>query len=366
VYLQRAKGVVAILTEEETGYAHIRGNDVYDAVYGQGYFHAQHRLWKMYTMRDIARGTLSESVGDKGLVFDKFSRTLGIKDMAEANWETLTDHQKKILQAYADGINDFIESLSFGGYFPGINEFVSGNFGFGESSGNLLPPEFYALGIQNSIRPWSPVDSLCISLIMQLSLLWDWSLDLHREILKLESDELSELADQITPFTMENLWTRTSIIDEADWKQQGKWSEKTLSEAYRENLAHLKAAEPKRDRSKIDPSTITNPEPIPGLDDTNQGQKSNGWVISGEHTATGKPMIAGDPHLESGIPNLFIINELIWEDKFLIGGTIPGIPMVHFGRGKNMSWTVTSPNVDGSDLWQETLDESMTHYFVDG
>lgn len=77
-------------------------------------------------------------------------------------------------------------------------------------------------------------------------------------------------------------------------------------------------------------------------------------------------MIAGDPHLESGIPNLFIINELIWEDKFLIGGTIPGIPMVHFGRGKNMSWTVTSPNVDGSDLWQETLDESMTHYFVDG
>ena len=224
MFLQRAKGVVAILTEQETGYAHIRGHDIYDAVYGQGYFHAQHRLWKMFTMREIAHGTLSESVGDKGLVFDKFSRTLGIRQMAEANWETLTDHQRKILQAYADGINDYIDSLKFGGYFTGINEFVSGYFDMGTGSGNMLPPEFYALGLQNSIRPWSAKDPLLGTLTMQMSLLWDWGLDLHREILKLESEELGDLADQISPFTMEHLWTRTAIIDEVDWKEQGKWS----------------------------------------------------------------------------------------------------------------------------------------------
>lgn len=81
---------------------------------------------------------------------------------------------------------------------------------------------------------------------------------------------------------------------------------------------------------------------------------------------TGYPMLMGDPHLESGLPNLIIINELIWQDKFMIGGSLPGIPLVALGRGKNLSFAHTTPNCDSSDLWQETLDETGTKYFLDG
>jgi penicillin G amidase len=132
-------------------------------------------------------------VGDKGLDIDKFSRTIGLQKQAEANWETLDDHQKHILQSYADGINDYIESLKIGGFLPGLDEILSDIFG--ATSGNLLPPEFYALGVHNKIEPWSPVDPLGLSCMMSTSLMWDWALDLHREILKIESDEMAKLAE---------------------------------------------------------------------------------------------------------------------------------------------------------------------------
>lgn len=77
-------------------------------------------------------------------------------------------------------------------------------------------------------------------------------------------------------------------------------------------------------------------------------------------------MLMGDPHLESGLPNLIIINEVIWQDKFMIGGSFPGIPLVILGRTKNLSFAHTTPNCDSSDVWQETIDETGTKYLLDG
>lgn len=93
---------------------------------------------------------------------------------------------------------------------------------------------------------------------------------------------------------------------------------------------------------------------------------SNNWVIHGKHTATGKPMLANDPHLGTSLPSFWSLTELIWEDKFLIGATAPGVPLVGIGKSKNISWGQTSPLCDSSDLWQETLNDEMTQYFVDG
>lgn len=77
-------------------------------------------------------------------------------------------------------------------------------------------------------------------------------------------------------------------------------------------------------------------------------------------------MLMSDPHLESGVPNMFVVQELIWDGGFQIGGTIPGAFFIHFGRGKHLSWGPVSPNADASDLWQETLNDDKTQYFVDG
>ena len=65
---------------------------------------------------------------------------------------------------------------------------------------------------------------------------------------------------------------------------------------------------------------------------------SNNWVIHGNHTSTGLPMLANDPHLSTSLPSFWQLIELVWEDKFLIGGAVPGIPLVAIGRSKNVSW----------------------------
>ena len=156
----------------------------------------------------------------------------------------------------------------------------------------------------------------------------------------------------MAPYTFDNLWTKTHILSDSDLKNMDdNWSDKTLSARYYQNLDYLKAAEPNREGLKVKPRRGKQPEPIPGLDDTNQGLKSNAWVVSGKHTATGYPILMSDPHLESGLPNLIIINEVIWQDKFMIGGSLPGIPLVILGRGKNLSFAHTTPNCDSSDVW---------------
>lgn len=77
-------------------------------------------------------------------------------------------------------------------------------------------------------------------------------------------------------------------------------------------------------------------------------------------------MIANDPHLEAALPSMWLNIELIWGDNFLAGSSFVGCPLIAIGRSKNTTFTQTSPNSDASDLWQETLDETKTKYFVDG
>jgi len=78
---------------------------------------------------------------------------------------------------------------------------------------------------------------------------------------------------------------------------------------------------------------------------------SNNWVIHGNYTATGKPMLASDPHLATSIPSFWQLNELKWQDKFLSGSSSPGVPFIPIGRGNYTSFGMTSPNCDSSDVW---------------
>lgn len=72
------------------------------------------------------------------------------------------------------------------------------------------------------------------------------------------------------------------------------------------------------------------------------------------------PLIANDPHLGTSLPSVWQLMELAWDDKFLIGATVPGVPIVAIGRSKNVSWGITAPMTDSSDLWREKLDEEMS------
>lgn len=89
IYLDNAKGIATITTEDDTGITHIRGQNLESAVFAQGYAHAQSRLWQMFKNRAIFSGRLSELFGPDAVQLDKFSRTLGYRRIATETWKTL-------------------------------------------------------------------------------------------------------------------------------------------------------------------------------------------------------------------------------------------------------------------------------------
>lgn len=98
----------------------------------------------------------------------------------------------------------------------------------------------------------------------------------------------------------------------------------------------------------------------------NRDTASNMWVISGEHTTTGKPLLASDPHLTSQIPGFWQLQELIFGERYISGASLPGVPGIVIGRSPDVTWGVTAPTIDNSDLWEEELNEAGTHYLVNG
>ena len=136
LYLESAQGNSSLFREYDTGIHHIKAENYLGAVYTQGFAHAQDRLWQMEKSRRMTSGRLSEIFGDKSLNVDKFSLTLGYRKVAQETWDdpdSLSDEVRQQLQAYTDGVNDFINGV---GYFHD------------EITAFYLPPEFYALGIE--------------------------------------------------------------------------------------------------------------------------------------------------------------------------------------------------------------------------
>ena len=156
----------------------------------------------------MTRGEISELFGADTLVLDKFMRGLGLRRLAEQSWEVMDSENRAILEAYADGINDSVFGTSLTG---------------DQSTGRLLPPEFYAFGISDldKWRPWSPVDTLTLTKYKSYYLSWNWMGDLAREALMQAHPDLLELADDIVPFKSEEFVNLVTIIDEEDLKENG-------------------------------------------------------------------------------------------------------------------------------------------------
>lgn len=89
---------------------------------------------------------------------------------------------------------------------------------------------------------------------------------------------------------------------------------------------------------------------------------SNNWVVHGNHTESGMPLFASDPHLANSLPSFWMLYHLkfLGSDKIMSGAQIVGIPMVGVGRTKDIVWGFTTSRVDTADLWQEKLDETET------
>ena len=268
---------------------HIFARSAIDAQFGLGFVHAQDRLWQMEMNRRIGAARLSEVVGDAGLTIDRFLRTLGIYRHAERTFDNLDIETRAGLEAYAAGVNAFLETR--GGFF-GISA--------------PLPPEFLIL--RHTPEPWRPADSLVWIKMMAWDLSGNWGGELLR----------ARMARRLTPRQIDELYP--------PYPEDGI----VALDEYASLLGDL----------PLDALQAALPAP------PNPNNGSNNWVLSGERTATGKPLLANDPHLGLGAPSLWYFAHLNAPGLDVIGATLPGVPTVVLGRNDRIAWGFTNTGPD--------------------
>jgi len=282
-----------------------------DAAMALGFVHAQDRLWQMEVSRRIGAGRLAEIVGEAGLDTDRFMRTLGLYSAAEAALAHLSTEAIEQLEAYAAGVNAVIAAPWW-----------------------RLPPEFLLL--RHRPEPWRPADSLVMIKTMALSLVESWRGELVR----------TAVLQELPGTALADLWPAPrgdAVV--------------TIAAT---NAASLPAGRPAgSEAAALLPGEIKGMAgrllaALPGAAESGLG--SNIWAISGEHTASGAALLANDPHLGLTAPAHWYLAALRTPDGFVMGATLPALPVVVIGRNDAIAWGFTNTGGDTEDLFVERLD----------
>ncbi|WP_157231118.1 penicillin acylase family protein [Kiloniella laminariae] len=286
----------AVISRDQDGLTTIRARNESDAFKALGFAHAQDRLWQMDFMRRAGAGRLSEVSGQATLEIDRFMRTLGLYQLAEANYQQLSPATKTIFEAYSDGVNAYISQHR-----------------------GILPPEFLLLEYEP--EPWHPVDSLVWGRLMALQLSDNFNRELLRQRLfvKMPSSEIDQLwpGDPADPGI---------IIPEKSSQNQEK-----------------------QELNKVAVGEIPLPWPLAPKD------ASNAWVISAERSTTGGAILANDPHLALDAPGPWYLARIETPDFIWAGATAPGVPLMVLGHNGHIAWGFTTTHGDTQDLFIEQV-----------
>ena len=335
---------------------HIKAKAPHDAWFAIGYVHAQERGWQLEFNRRVMHGELSEVFGTATLDTDKLLRTLGIMQAAERQWRDLPAEGKSAMQAYSDGINAFYAQSS------GI-------------SGQALSPEFHILGGKpgGSGAPWTPQDSIGWSLMMALDLGGNWGNEFAR-LSALKNLNTAQLWQLFTPYPGE---APASQVDFAKlYAELGVYKPITNAIKTGAACARIHWTECQFDTSKTlkiaqnDVFWASGPansiaEWASSLG-TVDGKGSNNWVVAGNRTTSGKPLLANDPHLGLSAPAIWYFAHLeapeskaedgrVTPAVNAIGATLPGLPFVVLGRTAKVAWGFTNTGPDVQDLYLEQI-----------
>ena len=300
---------VEILRDED-GVPHIYAQNEHDLLFAQGYVHAQDRLWQMEFNRRIGKGTLSAIVGEGTLDTDCFLRTVGLRRAAEHDWTLLDADTQALLEAYAQGVNAYMESHR-----------------------DELPLEFTILGVDP--EPWSPIDSLTWGEAMAFRLSEKYKFEILRARL------VAELGEEAAQELMPPYPADAPLI--------------IPPEAH--SYAWLRGA------SSADSDALA-----PFLGPQGAVWGSNNWVVHGSRTETGQPLLANDMHLPLDMPSIWYENGLHGGRFDVVGYSFPGAPAVIVGHNAHIAWAVTNLPADVQDLYVEKLDDptNPTQYEYEG
>lgn len=327
----RLAGLRARVTvrRDERGIPYIEAANDDDLYFAQGYVTASDRLWQMDILRRNARGELSEIFGERTLKEDQRHRIFGSAQLADSMFEKLSTQVRAALDNYARGVNAYIESLD----------------------AKSLPPEFQIL--QYRPRAWRPADSIVVGKNLAEALSTTWPTDIMRASLAdLPADKRAALLTETSPLDV--------LVVGSDKTSAQKKSARVFSST--RNRSMTIGAETLQAVAEITETTERSLERI-GLYAEGRAA-SNNWVVSGKRTATGKPMLANDPHLPPSAPSIWYMTELSAPGLHVSGVTFPGAPGIILGHNERIAWGATNLGPDVQDVYLEKFDKDNPHRYM--
>jgi len=349
---------------DEHGVPTIEAATLDDLFFAQGYVTAQDRLWQMDMMRRAAAGELSEVIGEDTVKMDREARILGLRLAAEAAEKNVSARDRAYFDAYARGVNAFLESHR-----------------------DRLSLEFRLM--KHTPRPWTVTDSMLVGARMVQDL------NHYRNPPPLTREKiLAKLGPELTA----DLYVNSSWRDRPPTEKRRMEDEPAATSGDEDDDDDEEEVDPAGGNSRI---TATSPEHVPqglkpafvpgsngtlrlrsgqaldaaalpfllvrnswaGLDGASpvstqglgylESQEtesfrpgSNNWVVSGQHTVSGKPLLSNDMHLDHQMPNLWYETHLrtttISGSFDVAGVTLPGVPFVIVGHNQRIGWGFTN------------------------
>jgi len=330
---------VEVLTDDH-GVPHVYAEGPEDAWFTVGVLHARDRLWQMEVYRRAAYGRLSEILGERTLRIDRRLLTLGLRDSAEAEWRVAPPAVRNALTRYVAGVNAYIA----------------------EATGRRLPLEFQLL--RTTPAPWTPVDSLVVGRLLAWRLAENHQGELVRHALaaRFGPSEAVRLGGAYPSDAPSVIQGPPGAAHPAPSAARGPTGEAgpTLSNARGPTANEVTGPTLREARGPEWPLGLE------WLHPSARRGNSNNWVLSGRRTASGRPLLANDPHLQLEFPGVWYETHLVAAGLDVIGVSIPGAPFVILGHNARIAWGMTNTGADVQDLFVERVDLARRQYFYRG
>ncbi len=308
--LPKQKGTIGLaglegpvrVRRDRWGVPHVEAGSAADLWFAEGFCHGQDRLWQMDFYRRALSGRVSEFAGDEGLPVDRLMRTLGMRRTAEREAASLDPELLALLERFCEGVNA------------------------AAASAKALPFEMQLLRLD--FEPWRPADILGLGKLLAFGLSTNWEKELLRADMTRElGPELAAKLDPAYP-------AGNPVVSQEPWSGDGLGLAEQI-DAVRRSIGMAAEA-----------------------------SGSNNWAVSGALSATGSPLIAGDPHLPQSMPGIWYQVGLTLGDRTVRGASLPGMPGVYMGQSNDVCWTFTNVMADVQDLFVERV-EGDSYLFED-
>lgn len=286
-----------------------------DAFFALGFAHAQDRLFQMMVLRRAAQGRLSEMFGERAYAADDLARRLGLWRNAQASLAAQDQATQQALQAYADGVNAWVEQVNQGALGRGAPEFF------------LLPGD---------IAYWQPADSLAILKLVAAGATRQVTAEVTRARVSLAAPERG--GDLVRAAGEPALPPYAALF--GDGARFASPAEAAPEDWFAGLVGYIRMG---------------------------RGSSANGFAASASRTAAGAPLLANDPQVALTAPSLWYLARMDLRAGSVIGGTIPGIPAVLTGRNQRLAWGLTPAWIDDQDIVMEEVQPGAPdRYLADG